>query len=165
MHCTVWSGPPLSAYIIIGHIECIKGKQMIRWDFGHVWDESESVRFVHVRRRIFAWHGPYIPKYWERWFGVLHFFQHYLSHIKMKWWSWKVLCSESPYSHERNSGSSRIQAQDLMTKNRSTKYLSPICFYWKRICFVCAEVLQPSQPNRVMSSMVSLLNHTYTGQA
>ena len=34
-----------------------------------------------------------------------------------------------------------------------------ICF------FVCVEVLLPSQPNGVMSSAVSLLNHTFTGQA
>ena len=31
--------------------------------------------------------------------------------------------------------------------------------------FVCVEVLQPSQPNGVMSSAVSLANHTFTGQA
>ena len=31
--------------------------------------------------------------------------------------------------------------------------------------FVCVEVLWPSQPNRVMSSAVSLPNHTFTGQA
>ena len=30
---------------------------------------------------------------------------------------------------------------------------------------VCVEVLQPSQPNGVMSSTVSLPNHTFTGQA
>ena len=30
--------------------------------------------------------------------------------------------------------------------------------------FVCVEVLRPSQPNRVMSSAVSLPNHTFTGQ-
>ena len=30
--------------------------------------------------------------------------------------------------------------------------------------FVCIEVLRPSQPNGVMSSMVSLPNHTFTGQ-
>ena len=34
------------------------------------------------------------------------------------------------------------------------------------IClFVCVEVLRPSQPNGVMSSVVSLPNHTFTGQA
>ena len=32
-------------------------------------------------------------------------------------------------------------------------------------CFVCVEVLRPSQPIGVMSSMVSLPNHTFTGQA
>ena len=31
--------------------------------------------------------------------------------------------------------------------------------------FVCVEVLRPSQPNRVMSSAVSLPNHTFTGHA
>ena len=31
--------------------------------------------------------------------------------------------------------------------------------------FVCVEVLRTSQPNGVMSSMVSLPNHTFTGQA
>ena len=35
-----------------------------------------------------------------------------------------------------------------------------------QICiFVCVEVLRPSQPNWVMSSAVSLPNHTFTGQA
>ena len=31
--------------------------------------------------------------------------------------------------------------------------------------FVCVEVLRSSQPNGVMSSVVSLPNHTFTGQA
>ena len=35
----------------------------------------------------------------------------------------------------------------------------------KKIYFVCVEVLRPSQPNRVMSSAVSLPNYTFTGQA
>ena len=30
---------------------------------------------------------------------------------------------------------------------------------------ICVEVLRPSQPNRIMSSAVSLPNHTFTGQA
>ena len=30
---------------------------------------------------------------------------------------------------------------------------------------VCVKILWPSQPNGVMSSMVSLPNHTFTGQA
>ena len=34
-----------------------------------------------------------------------------------------------------------------------------------RYLFVCVEVLRPSQPNGVMSSAVSLPNHTFTGQA
>ena len=31
--------------------------------------------------------------------------------------------------------------------------------------FVCVELLRPSQPDWVMSSVVSLPNHTFTGQA
>ena len=41
-----------------------------------------------------------------------------------------------------------------------TFYASCISF-----TFVCVEVLRPSQPNGVMSSTVSLPNHTFTGQA
>ena len=36
--------------------------------------------------------------------------------------------------------------------------------YLNRMSFVCVEVLRPSQPNGVMSSAVSLPNHTFTGQ-
>ena len=40
------------------------------------------------------------------------------------------------------------------------------CFFSPGVClFVCDEVLRPSQPNGVMSSAVSLPNHTFTGQA
>ena len=40
------------------------------------------------------------------------------------------------------------------------------CFTALEWClFVCVEVLRPSQPNGVMSSVVSLPNHTFTGQA
>ena len=31
--------------------------------------------------------------------------------------------------------------------------------------FVCVEVLRPSQPSGVMSTAISLPNHTFTGQA
>ena len=37
--------------------------------------------------------------------------------------------------------------------------------YFKVDLFVCVEVLWPSQPSGVMSSVVSLPNHTFTGQA
>ena len=42
------------------------------------------------------------------------------------------------------------------------------CLVWIvsfAIIFVCVEVLRRSQPNGVMSSAVSLTNHTFTGQA
>ena len=38
----------------------------------------------------------------------------------------------------------------------------PFCM---SVRFVCVEVLRPSQPSGVMSSAVSLPNHTFTGQA
>ena len=39
--------------------------------------------------------------------------------------------------------------------------------WWEsaKFLFVCVEVLRPSQPSGVMSSAVSLPNHTFTGQA
>ena len=42
-------------------------------------------------------------------------------------------------------------------------HLDLFCLYL--YMFVCVEVLRPSQPNGVMSSAVSLPNHTFTGQA
>ena len=39
-----------------------------------------------------------------------------------------------------------------------------LCFM-EIVCFVCVEVLRPSQPYGVMLSMVSLPNHNFTGQA
>ena len=39
-----------------------------------------------------------------------------------------------------------------------------ICFLIQQLnLFVCVEVLRPTQPNGVMSSVVSLPNHTFTG--
>ena len=47
----------------------------------------------------------------------------------------------------------------MLTVLVSTTSNSQVCL------FVCVEVLRPSQPNGVMSSMVSLPNYTFTGQA
>ena len=40
-----------------------------------------------------------------------------------------------------------------------------LVFFGLWLVFVCVGVLRPSQPNGVMSSAVSLPNHTFTGQA
>ena len=40
-----------------------------------------------------------------------------------------------------------------------------IIIFMTWLIFVRVEVLRPSQPNRIMSSAVSLPNHTFTGQA
>ena len=53
------------------------------------------------------------------------------------------------YLHRKNSG--------IIKKKKKKKK--------KNSLFVCVEVLRPSQPNGVMSSAVSLPNHTFTGQA
>ena len=42
---------------------------------------------------------------------------------------------------------------------------SPVTKYFSHNPVVCVEVLRPSQPNGVMSSAVSLPNHTFSGQA
>ena len=49
----------------------------------------------------------------------------------------------------------------------SSRWISSICSKKKKtiIHVFCVEVLRPSQPNGVMSSAVSLPNHTFTGQA
>ena len=41
-----------------------------------------------------------------------------------------------------------------------------LCVWFVCVCLLaCVEVLRPSQPNGVMSSAISLPNHTFTGQA
>ena len=51
---------------------------------------------------------------------------------------------------------------------QSPSICSQLCF-WSGLfnprIWMCIEVLQPSQPNGVMSSMTSLPYHTFTGQA
>ena len=44
-----------------------------------------------------------------------------------------------------------------------TQSFLSVCLFM--VYIVCVEVLRPSQPNGVMSSAVSLPNHTFTGQA
>ena len=44
-------------------------------------------------------------------------------------------------------------------------YITLTKFLMEMVLFVCVEVLRPSQPSGVMSSAVSLPNHTFTGQA
>ena len=49
-------------------IECINGEQMPGWDFAHARDESESIKFAHVRRHLFARRRPIISmKIINRW--------------------------------------------------------------------------------------------------
>ena len=53
-------------------------------------------------------------------------------------------------------------------RNFDVGYGLSFCLFamWSPIdLLVCVEVLRPSQPNGIMSSAVSLPNHTFTGQA
>ena len=50
---------------------------------------------------------------------------------------------------------------EVPRQGASTEYPQHAFF----VNFVCVEVLRHSQPNRVMSSSVSLPKHTFTGQA
>ena len=53
--------------------------------------------------------------------------------------------------------------QKLLTFFQQKKKFTVIAIF--QDLFVCVELLQPSQPNGVMSSAVSLPNHMFTGQA
>ena len=99
-------------------------------------------------------------------------------------WPWKlgqshqnltVLCYVPLYIHEN-----LVRVRPLVHKILCSVMQMPMGSAPKSICppplwlgdnitcedvFVCVEVLPPSQPNGVMSSVVSLPNHTFTGQA
>ena len=67
-------------------------------------------------------------------------------------------------------GDNLHEVSDPIFKVKKLKKKNIIClssaeFAYCVVLFVCVEVLRPSQPNGVMSSAVSLPNHTFTGQA
>ena len=66
-----------------------------------------------------------------------------------------------------NNGHVQTQRwKSLLYRVRSKRVALFFFGQWLVYClFVCVEVLGPSQPNGVMSSAVSLPNHTFTGQA
>ena len=79
-------------------------------------------------------------------------------------WLWKRQGNEAPYryiTYQLNFASSRIWNLDLMNLSQMHYLLSHV----DTPMFVCVEVLQPSQSIGVISSVVSLPNHTFTGQA
>ena len=65
---------------------------------------------------------------------------------------------------KESKGFSPTNGLPLLKKLTIQNYLLlvPLGFH---VLFVCVEVLRPGQPNGVMSSEVSLSNHTFTGQA
>ena len=68
-----------------------------------------------------------------------------------------VVCCQSPKINTHNHYS------NVLPNHLFIHHIQHLCIYFSR--FVCVEVLWPSQPNGVMSSTVSLPNHTFTGQA
>ena len=61
----------------------------------------------------------------------------------------------------------RVRATETYEQVNSELFAAMYHFFFFFFGFVlfCFEVLRPSQPNGVMSSAVSLPNHTFTGQA
>ena len=63
-----------------------------------------------------------------------------------------------------------VKSCQIYSKHKSPESLSKRASwsdftYGISLIFVCVEVLRPSQPNGVKSSVVSLSNHRFTGQA
>ena len=74
-------------------------------------------------------------------------------------------------SLEANSSGATLFAKAgyiRVSRTRANFYETNKSFLLTRTCYLyelCVEVLRPSQPNGVMSSTVSLPDHTFTGQA
>ena len=84
------------------------------------------------------------------------------SYAQVKFWVGEFKCGRTSLEDEARSGRP-LDATDkeMCKKVRNLVYSDkPI-----QVDFVCVEVLRPSQPNGVMSSVVSLPDHTFTGQA
>ena len=62
-------------------------------------------------------------------------------------------------SKSHKNKSKNQSAQPAQTMNNGRQRINSQCL------FVCVDILRPSQPNGVMTSAVSLPNHTFTGQA
>ena len=69
---------------------------------------------------------------------------------------------DSPTKHYRSTDAVYRRVVNIL--DVSVQYRRNKEFYQYIGLFVCVEVLRPSQPNGVMSSVVSLPNHTFTGQ-
>ena len=69
---------------------------------------------------------------------------------------------DCPSYHVNYVGRVKVYLYQMITKT-TISFIFDNCSTINR--FVCVEVLRPSQPNGVMSSKVSLPNHTFTGQA
>ena len=93
-------------------------------------------------------------------------FKHFKS---LPYWNESIVYT-GVYKKKKRSSSwlANSVVSDLHCLLRS-EYLSSFWYHLERcfnfIIFFCVEVLRPSQPNGVMSSAVSLPNHTFTGQA
>ena len=86
------------------------------------------------------------------------------SYAQVKFWVGEFKCSRTSLEDEARSGRPPNATDEEMCKK-----VWDLVYSDRRIqvdfFFVCVEVLRPSQPNGVMSSAVSLPNHTFTGQA
>ena len=67
--------------------------------------------------------------------------------------------------HQSISSANKAVPDGMSSKQSHTRIRNIHRHYCQASEFVCVEVLRPNQPNGVMSSAVSLHNHTFTGQA
>ena len=74
-----------------------------------------------------------------------------------------MVCRSEFSSHVLNC--SELRPYLSFSPGPHSKLISKLIWICTACLFVCVEVLRPSQPNGVMSSVVSLPNHTFTGQA
>ena len=81
---------------------------------------------------------------------VLHFYS-----------SYRVDTKTNSNTRKGDNSKSKTTRAVILVCNTSS---CPVLHFYEVYLFVCVEVLEPSQPNGVMSSTVNLPNHTFTGQ-
>ena len=106
---------------------------------------------------------------WENWWWKSYILRRKLvvtlAYCLRNWYDmyWNLMVSSLTYWQE-NKWWDLVVRSLIFILARKLKVSSWEKFYinWQEIC---VELLRPSQPNGVMSSAVSLPNHTFTGQA
>ena len=127
----VWSGPSLSANIIMDTIDFFNGEQIPGWDFAHVQEWCWSLHFAHARRHFFAWRGPY--------YGSTCI--HDIEMLTLLMYLWIATIPASWSSDRPRAEISSISSSEpiLDCKGKEKKYISKFlliawnnnCFFWR----------------------------------